>query len=256
MNKGISVYWGFVQDMEVSIKMLKEIGFNCIITSADKKYKRQNGSLKRQVGLCKKYGLELSSLHSRYDSKKSTYLWNKGLKGYIQYKKLLNDVKSAKKYGFRVVVVHLYGEPSEIGYNRIRKILNVCEKFNIYFAIENIRKNDCLEGVFNNIKSNYLKFCYDIGHNNCFTPNYDFLEKFGDKLICLHLHDNMGEKDNHTLNKYGNINWDLFAEKLKKIKYDGNLDYEILKANNNENAYETAKQVYLQAIELEQKIKN
>ena len=256
MNKGISFYWGYVQKPEESAKMLKDIGFDCVITSASNKYKFQNGSLSKQIKLFKKYNLKLSSLHTRYD-KNSKFLWVKGFKGYIVYKKLLNDIKKTKKCGSNVAVVHLYGEPSEVGYKRLKKILNVCKKLDVYFAVENISKRLCFEGVFKNITHSHLKFCYDIGHNNCFDPDYDYLEKYGDKLICLHLHDNMGEKDDHTLNKYGNINWNAFAKKLKKINYTGNLDYELLlNVRNNETIYQAANEAYKQAIDLEIKINN
>lgn len=251
MKKGISFYYGFTQNPEQGIKLIKDAGFECVITSTDKKYKFQNGSFKSQVKLIKKYNLTPSSLHSRYDRVKSANLWKKGFKGYIVYKKLLNDVKMAHKYGFNAVVVHLYGKPSEIGFNRLRKILKTCEKFNIPLAIENVRNRECFVAVFDNIKSDYLKFCYDIGHNNAYDKDFDYLTKYGDKLVCLHLHDNMGEKDDHTLNKYGTINWERFAKKLKEINYKGNLDYEILmNVKNGETAKDVVKETYKQAQEL------
>ena len=255
MNKGISFYFGYLQDPETSAKMIKEAGFDCVITSTDKKYENQNGTLKEQVKLFKKYGLKLSSLHGMYDKNWSRLLWVKGIKGYFVYRKLVKDVKLAHKYGFTCVVMHLYGKPSEIGLNRIKKVLRYCEKYNVPLAIENIRKRECLDYVFKNINSDYLKFCYDIGHNNAFTPNDDFLKEYGDKLYCLHLHDNMGEKDDHTLNKYGSIDWKKFALQLKEKNYKNNLDYEIIMhVRGNETAEETLKEVLKQAKELEQLI--
>lgn len=255
MNKGISFYYGYEMNPERSVKLIKEAGFNCVITSTDKKYKYQNGSFKGQIKLLKKYNLTPSSLHSRYDSNKSKRLWEKGFKGYVIYKKLLNDVKLAHKYGFNCVVVHLYGKPSEIGIKRLEKVLKTCKKFNVPLAIENIRNRECFTAVFENIKSEYLKFCYDIGHNNAFDKDFDYLSKYGDKLVCLHLHDNMGIKDDHALNRYGNIDWKKFAKKLKEINYKGNLDYEILmNVRGQETAEEALKIVMEQAKELEQLI--
>ena len=255
MNKGISFYFGFQQEPEVSAKMIKEAGFDCVITSSDEKYKHQNGSLKEQVKLFKKYGLKHSSLHGRYDKNWSKSLWNKGVRGYFVYRKLVKDIKLAHKYGFTCVVMHLYGEPSQTGLVRLEKVLKYCEKYNIPLAIENIRKRDCVDYVFKNIENKYLKFCYDIGHNNAFAPNDDFLKDYGDRLYCLHLHDNMGEKDDHTLNKYGSINWKNFASQLKRLNYTNNLDYEILmNVRDNETAEDVLKQVIVQAKELEDMI--
>lgn len=256
MNKGISFYFGYTLKPEETVKSIKQAGFDCVITSTDKRYDKQNGSLKKQVALFKKYKLKLSSLHGTYDKVWSKFLWQKNLKGYIVYRKLLKDIKLAKKYGFNSVVIHLYGEPSEIGLKRIKKVLKYCAKVNIPLAIENIRNNTLLDYVFANIKSESLKFCYDIGHNNVFTPNEDLLDKYGDKLYCLHLHDNMGEKDDHTLNKYGSIDWNKFANKLKELKFNGNLDYEILmNYRKNETYNDVLKQVFNQAKKLEKLLK-
>ena len=99
-----------------------------------------------------------------------------------------------------------------------------------------------------------MRFCYDSGHNHCFDGDYDYLEKYGDKLICLHLHDNMGDSDSHTLNKYGNIDWDVVASKLAKCN-NVNLDYELLLyKKQNETPKETLEACLLQAIELEKKL--
>lgn len=256
MNKGISFYWGFNQNTEKAMQMLKEIGFDCVITSTDEKYKKQNGSFKSQVRLIKKYNLKPSSLHSWYDKNKSPALWIKGFKGYLIYRRLKKDIKKAYKNNFTCVVVHLYGQPSVVGLKRLNKILKYCEKVNTPIAIENIRSRVLFDYVFENLESDYLRFCYDIGHNNAFDKDFDYLSKYGNKLVCLHLHDNMGIKDDHTLNKYGSIDWKNFAKKLKEINYAGNLDYEMLmNVKNNETAEEVAKEVLKQANELEAMIK-
>lgn len=60
----------------------------------------------------------------------------------------------------------------------------------------------------------------------------------------------------HTLNKYGNIDWDIIAEKLSKINPNINLDYEVMMCyRKKETSTEVLKSVYIQACELEQKIK-
>ena len=168
-------------------------------------------------------------------------------------KNLIKDIKIAHKYGFKCVVVHLDGEPSEIGYKRINKILKYAKTFNTPLAIENIDHNKCFFDIFERIDNPYLKFCYDIGHSNVWNKDVDFLEKYGDKLICLHLHDNCGNHDDHTLNKYGTIDWEKFAQKIAKINPEINLDYELLLCTkpDNETAESVVYEVYKQGKELE-----
>lgn len=237
MQKGISFYFGFEIDPEIRTKMIKDAGFDCVITNADKRFKDTNGSIRKQVRLFKKYGLKLSSLHMSYISQDLHYFWENGKMGDTLTKDLIKDVKIAKKYGFTCVVVHLFGEYSEIGKKRLLKVLKVCKKYNIPLAIENINCPQLFKKVFKEIDNEYLQFCYDSGHNNAFDKDFDYLSVYGDKLKALHLHDNMGDNDSHIISKYGNIDWDKIAKKL--ANKDIILDYEMILNCSNDLTPET-----------------
>lgn len=255
MEKGICFYFGFKSNPKQRTKLIKDAGLTCVIANADKKFNNQNGSIKKQIKYFKTNKLKLSSLHMRYNSKDLPFFWEDCKLGNKLEKNLIKDVKLAKKYGFTCVVVHLRGTPDEIGYNRLRRILKVCEKVKIPLAIENINKKEAFIKTFENVKSGYLKFCYDAGHGNCFDTDYDYLNAYLDKLICLHLHSNNGKSDQHTLNKYGNINWEKLAKTLAKCPNELNLDYEVLMLyRENETEEEVLKEVKKQADELEKLI--
>ena len=272
MNKGICFHFGYVYDnLEKQVKDIKDAGFDCVIANADPKFDKQNGTIKQQVKLFKKNGLKLSSLHMRYNRDELPNFWHNNPIGKKLEKNLIKDVKLAKKYGFTCVVVHLRGEPNEVGYDRLRRILKVCERVKVPLAIENIGNSHCFDKTFQNVESDYLKFCYDSGHNHAFDPQVDYLGRYGKKLIALHLHDNLGpnptEKqlkglnfkkqslDMHTLNKYGNIDWENLANKFSEVDFPLSLDYEIMMSyRKNETAEEVLKEVYSQACELEKLI--
>lgn len=282
MNKGICFHFGYVyDDIEEQVKAIKDAGFDCVMTNPDPAMNKENGTIKKQVKLFRKYGLKLSSLHSRYRRVELPHFFKDDKIGAKLEKNLIKDVKIAKKYGFTCVVVHVKGETSQIGLERLKRVLKLCEKLNIPLALENLSNNaSCLEFMFKNINSDYLKFCWDVGHNNAFTPDIDFATIYKDKLITLHLHDNLGSKitdeelakmgykniykngesrkynpDMHTLNKYGNINWEEIAKKLSNVGNDLNLDYEVMMAyRKNETPKEVLNEVFSQACELEKLI--
>ena len=271
MLKGISFYYGFKSDPKIRAQKIKEAGFDCVITSPDPKFNKQNASLKQQIKYFKKNGIKHSSLHMQYNANLLPYFWQDCKIGNKLEKLLKKDVLTAKKYGFKCVVVHLSGNANPIGYERLERILKVCKKVDIPLAIENINDAECFFKTFENIKNDYLLFCYDSGHNNAFDPNTDYLTLFADKLICLHLHDNYGinateeqlkkvnvnpfNLDMHTINKYGTINWNLIAQKLAKVPREINLDYEIMmRARTTETEDDVLKIVYNQACELEKMI--
>ena len=240
MDKGISFYFGFISNIDERAKKIKEFGFSSVITCADKKFNYQNGSIRKQVKVFRKYNLKLSSLHMRYNASELHFFFEEGRKGEKLKRLLIKDVKIASKYGFTCVVVHLDGNYSEIGEKRLRQVLSVCEKLNVPLAIENLRHKQIFFDVFKNIKHKMLKFCYDAGHNNAFDKNYDYFKNFGDKLITLHLHDNDGTFDQHTLTCFsGNINWDNIAKNLAQYN-NLSLDYEVFykeKYNLTEDEY-------------------
>lgn len=257
MDKGISFYFGFESDIDERAKKLKEFGFSSVITCADKKFNYQNGSIRKQVKIFKKYNLKFSSLHMRYNADELHFMWEEGKIGERLKRNLIKDVKIASKYGFTCVVVHLKGNYSEIGEKRLRQVLSVCEKLNIPLAIENIECQQIFLDVFKNINHKMLKFCYDVGHNNVFDKNYDYFKNFGDKLITLHLNDNNGLRDEHTLTHFsGNIDWTYIAKGLSKYN-NLSLDYEVFcKKDYNLTENEYLSLVIQQAKELESLILN
>ena len=253
--KGICLYFGYGLKIGVAERLIKESGFDTIITCRDENFNYQNGPLSKQVKLCKKNGLKLSSLHMKYYGMPLEDFWKEGKSGDDIELSLKKDIKLAHKYGFSCVVVHTVGEMSQVGLDRFARLLALCEKLDVPMALENIGNYKLLTDIFGTIKSDYLKFCFDIGHQNVFDKDKDALAAFGDKLICLHLHSNMGEEDEHTLNKYGNIDWDAFAKRLAQLNPNIVLDYEILMHTRHcEKPEEVLSEVYKQACELEEKI--
>ena len=75
MQKGISFYYGFNTDAKTRAQNIKNAGFDCIITSPDPRFNKQNGTLKKQVGYFKKFGIKHSSLHMQYSTNLLPYFW-------------------------------------------------------------------------------------------------------------------------------------------------------------------------------------
>lgn len=250
MEKGISFFVGFKDEPETRARMIKDAGFDRVITTADPKFDQQNKPIKEQAKLFEKLGLKPSSLHMTYQTDELPYFWEEGEYGDMMTKRLIQDVKYAHEFGFTCVVTHLFGKYSKIGEERLLKVLEQCDKLDVPLAIENIDAPKLFLEVFDKIKHPKLKFCYDSGHNNFVDKGFDYLGKFKDKLITLHLHDNDGTWDMHTLNRFGNIDWQMIGEKLNK---DIILDYELLLVykDPNLNAMQHILECKQQADELE-----
>lgn len=94
-------------------------------------------------------------------------------------------------------------------------------------ALENLKRPEYLQFVFQKIQSGRLGFCYDSGHENCYSKGTDLLSMYGNKLMALHLHDNDGTGDQHRIPGEGTINWDIVVRKIKKTTYRGAVTLEV-----------------------------
>jgi len=258
MKKGISFFFGYSNDIRDRAKQIKNFGFDCVMTNQDPRFNDDNGTINKQIELFKINNLEVSTLHNQYKTEELEFLWTDTEIGDRLEETLKQDILTASKYGFKSVVVHTMGNYNKIGEARLLRLLELCEKSNVFLAIENIDYKQPFADIFENISHPYLKFCYDSGHNNCFDPEFDYLEKYGDKLICFHLHDNNGKQDQHTLNKFGTINWKNLAKKLSKLNLENiSLDYELLlycEERSSVSLEECLSETYRQACELEEMI--
>ncbi|MDL2229018.1 sugar phosphate isomerase/epimerase [Treponema sp. OttesenSCG-928-L16] len=82
---------------------------------------------------------------------------------------------------------------------------------------------DCLAKDFPNVG-----VCWDFGHANEMAVKQEkALRLVGKRLKALHVNDNNGVMDDHTLPFAGLINWEALMKVLKEIGYEGDFTYEI-----------------------------
>lgn len=80
-------------------------------------------------------------------------------------------------------------------------------------------------------------FCLDIGHAVLGSQDpQDFLETLGDRLTCLHVHDNDGVGDQHLAPGMGGIDWNHVIAGLKHIHYDKTLCFETFRMHHKLDA--------------------
>jgi sugar phosphate isomerase/epimerase len=72
-------------------------------------------------------------------------------------------------------------------------------------------------------------WCFDTSHMNlCGITMGKALDVLGEDLVEVHVSDNMGKSDDHTLPGTGTIDWDDFLESIHRIRYNGILCYELM----------------------------
>lgn len=211
------------------IKIISQLGFMATFSDVY--------PIKRQyeiAGLCAEYGIKYETIHAPF-GRQTNSMWKKGTAGSEALKELKNSVDNCARCGVGIMVVHLSsGENAppvtDIGRKRFTKLVEYAAKNNVRIAFENQRKLANIAWAFETFdeKSN-VGFCWDMGHENCFTPGREYMPLFGSRLICTHIHDNSGiyNKDEHKIPFDGNIDYARKAEQLKKAGYTGTLMLEV-----------------------------
>ena len=123
----------------------------------------------------------------------------------------------------------------EFNFNFYTRLIPYAEEFGIKVAIENIGRQSVtstperLNRLYDALNNPAFTVCFDVGH--CLFQGVDPAEAIravGGRLVhgCTHVHDNSGERDEHTLPFYGNVQWESVMKALADIGYAGELNYE------------------------------
>ena len=115
------------------------------------------------------------------------------------------------------------------------------EKLGIKVAFENVEGIEYLEKIIADLGSSpAVGYCWDTGHEMCYNGSMDVTKLFGDKLICTHLNDNLGQTnpnaitwldDSHLFPFDGIADWQGIADRLKRANYTGELTFELTLAS-------------------------
>lgn len=232
MNLSIVDWFGYNLSPLDRMRLIKEAGFNGVLLLwadyFDKDYKQF-------PEYARKAGLYVENAHAPYMN--ANALWEDTVNGQDAYKELVSCVEDCTTHNIPTLVMHPENKngtetvefPSDftIGIERMKRIIDTAERLNVNIAVENMSHPEYLDYFFRNIHSERLGFCFDSGHCNVFAPEHDLLTQYGDKLMALHLHDNDGVDDWHSLPFSGNINWNEIAGKLSRIPYNGTIALEV-----------------------------
>lgn len=68
--------------------------------------------------------------------------------------------------------------------------------------------------------------CFDTGHAQVASDAVETLERLAPRVVCMHLHDNDGERDLHLSPFKGIIDWKNLLIELVKAEYKGTFTFE------------------------------
>ena len=236
---------------------------------------RENQDIEKFILKAKKIGIKVPYVH--LDSKNASLIWesSRNQKNFI--KKTKASIQMCGNQGIETVIVHaayadVNSAPSEIGKQNLFELLETAKSSGVKIAIENMDKEHFAHFEYLlDLEHPNLGFCFDSGHWRLCTPEIDLFEKHGDKLVAIHLHDNIGlhekkpenfwDQDLHLLPFDGKINFDKVTQSIARTKYTGPLMIESqrnqrLGQYTNTSADDFLKLAHNRAVKLSKMIEN
>lgn len=221
--------------VEEQIQLFKTIGF-------DGFFMLWESGLEKYRILADRLGMIFQSIHAPFAN--SAKMWQNGSEAESAIDELLQCVRDAAEVQVPIVVMHTYigfepsEGPTESGIENYRKVVEEAAKLNVKIAFENTEGLEYLAALMDAFKTyDNVGFCWDTGHELCYSKGEDMMALYGDRLFATHLNDNLGVSDPegkifwtddlHLIPFDGITNWNSVADRLNKCGYNGELTFEL-----------------------------
>lgn len=233
------------ENIEKQIECMLENGFGHTFVMADNPMLTD-----KLVDSVKRAGIVFDTLHAPFYG--INHMWKEGIDGDDTLRRLSAAVSKCADYQIPVAVMHLSsGRPapiiSDIGNYRFSKLMDFARDKNITLAFENQRFLANLASVLEQFPD--AGFCWDVGHEGCFTKGLKFMPIFGERLTAIHLHDNhhLPDGDEHLIPYDGITDYDTVAQYLADYNFAGTVMLEIFRSESDKYSDFTIEEYYRHA---------
>ena len=160
----------------------------------------------------------------------------------IHYLEIVRSMEYAAILGVKQIIVHAVSVPEgpeslevlEYNYRLYKSLEKYCEKFQIQIGVENLtntafRTPEQLNKILKMLDSEWFVGCLDVGHAQLvkYWPEEYIAGLTPGILQALHIHDNLGQGDNHFIPQLGVLNWEKITLALAEAEYQGDFTLEV-----------------------------
>ncbi len=215
------------------IKRIRAAGFDAIFTPT---LNNRQDALDAMLTAARDEGLAIDELHAPFNN--INRMWYDEPVGDPVQKMLMDSVDICAAHNVEKMVMHecsgrIGPDMSNAGLKRFREVFLYAREKGVKIAVENLRRTNSLARILLlNEDLDNVGYCWDCGHELCYTPGVDHVAMFGEKLLCTHIHDNQGVYmgDDHVLPFDGKTDWEKKARLIKKSGYNGFMTLEVGRA--------------------------
>ncbi|MBR2018984.1 MAG: sugar phosphate isomerase/epimerase [Clostridia bacterium] len=230
--------------LEEQFSLLKRYGFDTTFCISE------NPLLAEAIALAKREGIVFETLHAPY--REINAIWSAGEEGEAFLARLIASVESCAANEIPTLVVHLSSgltppRINDLGNERFDRLMEVAHREGVKIAYENQRMIANLAMAMEVYPE--AVFCWDVGHEACFTGDRDYMALFSKRIGALHLQDNLCEfnKDLHLIPYDGAIDMENAAKRLAQSDYKGSIMLELVRSKWEGYAKLTPDEYYAKA---------
>lgn len=219
MRLGISIHaFGKQVPLSEQIRLMQENGIEYTFCMTE------DEGVESIIQTVQNAGIRFEFLHAQLAH--INHIWQHGDPAQKMEETLKGNIDLCSKYAIPYLVMHMSsGRPAPLmhdeGMERYDRLVEYARKSGVKIAFENSRAVANLAMALEKYED--MGFCWDLGHEYCFTPGMAYLPYFGNKLCCVHLHDNNCnlDEDLHLVPFDGRIDMDFAARRLAQANFDG-----------------------------------
>ena len=227
MDYGIFAWFGYMLPLKERFSLIRQAGFSAVCTWWADLDPEADGPRTAQRELAEQAGLRLENAHLPYYG--CDALWKAGLAGDAFCDGYVKDIRLAREAGIPTLVLHPFeldvpaGGSFAVFLTRLRHLLDIAEQNGVRLAMENLANWPALIRILDGLWPHpALGFCFDSGHANVVSRgDFSLLDRYGEKLLAIHMHDNNHLQDQHLLPGAGDLPWAQLLPALSATGYPG-----------------------------------
>lgn len=243
---------------ETAIPLIAEAGFTATSLGGTPHLAGYDTPENRQKleRLLRQYHLSLDSVHAPFPDGDRLFSEDESERLHSLERCYL-ALDAAAELDGKAMVIHMiqpYGIPPgekrdrmiEQGRRSVTTLADYAARRNVILAMENGQRLEYDQVLFQFLEEfqvPHVGLCYDSGHENIQGTCFEILERYGNRLVALHLHDNHGS-DTHLLPYEGTIDWEKFRKTMRKLAYPKAL---LLESNMQHSAFQDSKEFLREA---------
>lgn len=201
--------------MEERLTRIRDVGYDYVALN-------YFPELADHVRHCEKIGLPIENVHLKCNGTSKLWLDDDSGEAIVDF--YCEQIRICSELGLKIGIAHTtWGKqiapPNPRGFARYERIVECAEKYGFTLAVENTKSREHLTAIMDHFDSPCVKFCWDVGHQIGYDPEAPFIEKYGEKLCALHIHDTKAGSDLHIAPLDGAGDWNEVAKQLASTSY-------------------------------------